>query len=478
MANPIRKMPLAAAIYVTGDVLVKAAGFFLLPVMTRFLTPQDYGIMAGVTAFAAVLSLFLQLNLNGALMRFYPDAPDDESRKDIVGTLVLFSMAWSLVVVLLINVAGGALLDNLYIGVRFEPYLRLATWIAIANSFTALPLCLLQMQQRPVMHRVLSLTGFLLNTAFVLIFVVGLRLGAYGAVMGQLAGAAAASIPFLLLLRRYMRPVLKSDILKTSLVFSLPLVLYAVGGWVMDTSNRVFIERFVNLPQLGLFNVGHQFSMVLGFIVGATGLAFTPIFYETVKIAEGPRLLARFGVIYVAVTLGCGLVIAVLAREALIILTQPQYHDAYRVVPVLTATQALTGFWHLAVNPLMLKRKTGYLTGLMGIAAAGSVGLNLYLIPRYGIMGAAVSPLVANVFLTAAVFLVSARLYPVPYNYRHFALIVAVALLVFGVAGMIFISNALVSFGVRLAVLGLYPALLMFFGVITLSDLRRIRESL
>jgi hypothetical protein len=39
-------------------------------------------------------------------------------------------------------------------------------------------------------------------------------------------------------------------------------------------------------------------------------------------------------------------------------------------------------------------------------------------------------------------------------------------------------GDALISFGARLLILGLYPALLMAFGVITMSDLRRIRESL
>lgn len=478
MANPLRKMPLAAAIYVTGDVLIKTAGFFLLPVMTRFLSPEDYGILASVTAFVAVLSLLLQLNMNGALMRFYPEASDESTRQELLGTLILFSVGWSLFAVLIINFAGGGLLDNIYKGVRFEPYLRLATWIAFANGLTTLPLCLLQMQQRPVMHRVLSLTTFLFNTLFMLLFVVGMRMGAFGGVIGQLAGAIGASVPFMFLLRRHMRVVLNTALLKTCLVFSLPLAGYALGGWIMDMSNRVFIERFVNLSELGLFNVGNQFSMILGFVLGASGLAFTPIFYETVKVEEGPRLLARFGVIYVAVTAGIGLSIAVLSREALQILTQPRYHTAYRVIPLLTATQTMTSFWHLVVNPLMLRRKTMYLTILMVLSAALSVCLNLYLIPRYGIVGAAASPLVANVFLNAAVFLFSIRLYPVPYNYVHFALVVAFALLIFAAAGTVTAGNPFVSFGIRTVILGLYPALLLVFGVIKISDLRRLVESL
>jgi len=325
---------------------------------------------------------------------------------------------------------------------------------------------------------VLTLVIFLLNTTFVLVFVVGMRLGAFGGVLGQLTGAAVAAIPFLLLMRGHIRPAVNTVLLKACLVFCLPLAVYAVGGWVMDMSNRIFIERFVNLTELGLFNIGNQFSMILGFALGAMGLAFTPIFYETAKMDNGPSLLARFGLIYVAVTMGLGLGIAVFSREALDILTQPQYHTAYRVVPFLTATQALNSFWHLTMSPLMLKKKTIYLTGLMIAAAVLSVGLNLYLIPRFGVVGAAASPLIANLFLNAAVFLFSIRLYPVPYNYRHFALVVAVAVLVFTGAYTVTINNFLASIGVRLLILGLYPALLMAFGVIQTSDLRRIGETL
>ena len=56
-----------------------------------------------VTAFAAVLSLVLQLNVNGALIRFYPDASTEEARKELVSTLALFSLGWSLALVIGLN---------------------------------------------------------------------------------------------------------------------------------------------------------------------------------------------------------------------------------------------------------------------------------------------------------------------------------------------------------------------------------------
>src|SRR5207248_11315981 len=125
---------------------------------------------------------------------------------------------------------------------------------------------------------------------------------------------------------------------------------------------------------------------------------------------------------------GVALAISVFSKDVIQLLTPPQFHDAYRVVPILTATQALNCAWHLIANPLMLKKKTGSIMALTLVAAVLSVGCNYWLVPQYGIVGAALSPLVANIFLNAAAFAISIRLYPVPYNYRRIAAVVAVAL--------------------------------------------------
>lgn len=473
MQNPFRRLPTAALIYGMGDALTKAANFFLLPVITRFLTPKEYGILGAVMAFSIVLNLFLQLNLGGSVMRFYSFCPDDKSRRKLIGTLMLLMLGWSLLVVVLLNIVGATALNGIFRDIRFNPYLRLGTWLAFFTVIPVLPLVMLQMQQRPALYRAFTFLNFLLVTGGTLLFVVGFRLEALGYLIGQTVGAALMAVLFLLFAYRFISLSFAWPTVKMCLLFSLPLALYSLGGWAMNMSNRFFIERYVSLGELGLFNLGYQFAMILGLVLGAIGLAFTPIFYETVKRAEGPHLLARFGVFYIAGTLGLGLIISVFSKVAIQIMTQPAYHLAYRVVPILTATQCLKCIWHLIVNPLFLKKKTSYLAGLMTVAAGLSISLNFWLVPRYGITGAALAPFLANLFLTAAVFAISIRLYPVPYPYKHISLTFLSALLVYFASGLVGSQNELLSISLKAIILGLYPALLLALGIVEIADLRR-----
>ena len=472
--NPIRRFPLAAAVYASGDFLIKASGFFLLPILTRYLSPADYGILAGVNAVALVLGVLFSLNLNSALMRLYGDCTDESERRNLVGSLILFSGAWALGVVILLNAVGPVLLDNVFKEVRFQPYIRIGTWIALLNSLTVLPLTLLQIQQRPLLHRTFALMSFSLNTGFTILFVVVFRMGAYGALVGQLVGGALAATPYMAFVRRHMNAVISPAVLKMCLAFSMPLLVYAIGGWFVDSSNRFFIERFMSLRDLGLFNVGNQIAMILGYMLNAAGLAFTPLFYETARLSEGPRILARFAGIYIAATLGLALVVAVFSRDAIRLLTQSQFHEAYAVVPILVLTQALTSFWHLIVSPLMLKNKTVRVMFSMLVCAAASIVFNFLLVPRYGIHGAAASSLLANLLLNAIVFFSSIRAYPVPYDYRRLGLTVLSAAVVYFVATRIPGETTFASVVGRSGIVALYPLLLIVLSIIDKTEVQRL----
>jgi len=466
MSNPIRRLPMAAAIYASGDFLLKGASFLLLPLLTRYLAPRDYGIVGSVTAFSLLLGLVLQLNFNSAVMRFYGDFEDESERQEFTGSLIVFSIVWSIAIVVLLNIFGPVLLNHVYKEVRFEPYLRIGIWIALFNTMAVLPLALMQIQQRPGMHRLFTIGTFLLNTLFMLVFVVHFGMGAYGALIGQLIGSGIAAIAHLALARPYMTPAISGKVLRMCLGFSMPLLVYSLGGWAVDTSNRLFIERFVSLDQLGLFNIASQFAMILGYLLNGVGLAFTPLFYETVRMPDGARTLARFGLIYIAAAFGLGLLLAVFSKDAIDLMTQPRFHGAYRVVPILTATQALTSFWHLIVNPLMLKKRTGSLMGIMLGSAVVSIGLNVWLVPKYGIVGAALAALAGNVMLNVITSRFSIRAFPVPYDYQRIA-IVTISAVTLCVAAL-----TRSGFAARVAVVSLYPALLWASGVVDRTQLQ------
>lgn len=474
----LRRLPRATLIYSLGDFAPKALYFFLLPWYLRYLDPAQFGILTLATTFSALLGFFLQLNLNGSVFRFYLDQADEPAQLRFVGTLVVFQVGWSFVIVLALNVLGPFLGDVGLTSVRVNPYLRLATGLAFVTSLPVLPLAVLQMRHEAGLYRGLTFFAFLLSTAAIAGFVVWLGLGAYGFLLGQVLAGGLMLAAYALAILPRMRMDFATSILRECLSFSLPLVPYAVGGWVMDMSNRYLIEANLGVGDVGRYNLGYQFALVEQAILNAFALAWLPVFYRLVREERAAERLARFGTLYWSLTLLLTLGLAVLAKDVLAMFVGRAYRGAYAVVPVLVATQALTCLWHLVVNPLFLVRKTGYLPVVMAVAAVVSVALNRLLIPSFGLVGAALAVFVANAALTAITAVISLRFYPVGYSYGRMGLAVLAAVATFYLANGVALASPGATFGVRALTLALYPVFLLALGVLRWGELRELWWSL
>jgi len=117
MAYSFRSIVKGTTIYTAGQLLIKASGFILIPIYTRFLTTDDYGVIGIVSVVVAIMTAALSLGTRQAQTRFYYDHHDDKLR---VGRL-LFSinvllMAVALSACVLLSAFGkplfGAIIDS------------------------------------------------------------------------------------------------------------------------------------------------------------------------------------------------------------------------------------------------------------------------------------------------------------------------------------------------------------------------------
>src|SRR5712692_4478019 len=313
-SSALRRLPRAALIYGLGDLAPKALYFALLPWYLKYLPPGEFGIVALASTFSGLLGFFLQLNLNGSVFRYYLDHPGEQAQRSFVGTLVIFQVAWATVVVFTVQIFAPTTM-GLVTSLPFEPYLQLATWLALTTALPVLPLAVLQMRQEAGLYRSLTFLGFLLSTAGIAWLVVSARRGAQGFLLGQVLAGLVMLVAYVCVVAPRMRMAFVPSILRECLVFSLPLVPYAVGGWVMDMSNRYLIDRFLSLSEVGRYNMAYQFALIMQAVLNAFALAWLPVFYRLVKEDRAPERLARFGKLYWSATLLLGLGIAVLAKD-------------------------------------------------------------------------------------------------------------------------------------------------------------------
>ncbi len=388
-----------AAIYIVGNMLAKAASFFMIPVYTRFLSPDDFGITGLMAAFCGVLEMILGLGIYGGVARNYFDYRDSPKRVRAFLTTNFVFLSVGAGCAFLILQSFGEPFWVLISGstIPFSPYVPLTLWAAYAAILSNVPLVMYQNEQRPVAFIVAQGGCLLLNVGWSILFVVSWRMGAEGQLLGRLvAGVASCAVLSFLFLRRYFSLDLRWEYLSVSLIYGLPLIPHMVSTWAMTYIDRVILEHFVPLAELGLYNLANQLSIVMSVLVMGVNAAWSPYYLDLMKRDPSPeRQVEQVTSLYVGVVGAICVILVLFSPEVLVFLTPLEYHGAAKYIPLLMVSYLLTGYYYFASMPLFYYKKTLLLPLITVAAATSNVVLNLWWAPQWGGIGATWATVVA-----------------------------------------------------------------------------------
>jgi O-antigen/teichoic acid export membrane protein len=472
VGSALRKLVGASAVYGLGSVLVRGLAFVLLPLYTRYLSPAEYGVVALTVTCTVVLGLLYPLGLRGAVSRTYYESGTVEERKERVGTLWIAMILSAAVMALLLDRVGPALTAALLPEVPFHPYLRLAVWTAFLGVLGLTPLVLLQAQERSRAFVLLTLWTAL-TTTVVTVWLVVKGGGAEGYLQGALIGAGLAAIPYLALTIGQIRPVFRMSILMPALGFGLPLVPHALAGWALEMSDRAILTRLVPLHDVGVYSLGYQLGAAMGLMTTAFNAAWVPLLFGTLK-NEGEKAnprLARLVTYYAVALCFVGLGWSLLVEHAITLIAGPEFREAHRITPWVVGGYVFGGLYLIPTNLLFWRRQTRVIPLVTLAAGAVNIGLNVWLVPRYGAIAAAWSTLAAYGILLILTWRSAERLHPFPYEYRRLGLMAGLALALF-LAGQLlpFPSPALEVAG-RVLLWLAFPFGLLSLGMLDRSEL-------
>lgn len=478
MLASIRRIGKNSSLYFVGQVLTGAIGFFLIPIYTRVLTPEDYGIIAIVTTTISIFAIFLELGLRGAISTFYFDYHKEPARlKAYVSTILAFLLLYALVMVALIAWLGEPLLQPLLEGIPFWPYIHLALGTAFFEMFFLISQTLTQTQEKASRFALLNILYFVVNLALVIFFVVYLREGALGNTKARFIASIGFFILAIFLLRDFMTFRFEAPKLRMSLRFGLPLVPHALSGWILTAVDRLFLNRYSGLSGVGLFSLGARLSDFMNLFTVSINNAWAPFFISTAKeqgeAAKGT--FARLSTYYLAIVCFAGLALSIMAREIIAILAAPAYHDAYQVVPIMTFGWVLGGMYYMVVNQIFLARQTKYLPLATFSAGAVQIGLNYLWIPTFGMIGAAWAMLVAQLCSFIFTWYLSQRSYPITYEHLRIARIILVTLGLLLLGTSITLDSLWLSLLVKGALLAVYPLALFVTGFFRADEIAQAR---
>ncbi len=456
--DSLRRLSGDSLVYGLGQVGGKVVNLLLVPVLTRVLVPQQYGVADMVIAYSASALLVLVFGMDGALSRFFYEQPDREARIRMTSS----SFAWRVVtggaVALLLAAFSGPLAARLLGGAVYAKYLRIG---AFALPFTLLVLFandVLRVTFQPWKFIALNVAQTLFVGGLTVWFVLARHLGVAGALYGKLFGDALAALLGLVLCRHSLKPRFSRSLLRQMLAFGLPLVPVSIAYGVIGFVDREALQRTASLDAVGVYGVAMKFFAVITMGVQAFSLAFGPFAYAKAQDPDAPRLYARVLALYLALASLGALVVGVFAPGIVAVLATPRYAAAAGPALWLSFAAVAQGAYSIAVLGVTLSLRTSLLGWIAGAAALVAFAANQWLVPRLGAEGAAMATCIAHATSSVLVFVVAQRVMPFPHRPARLALLFGGALAL-GVAAVRLAPAGMAGAGVKLA------AVLAFVGL-------------
>jgi O-antigen/teichoic acid export membrane protein len=329
---------------------------------------------------------------------------------------------------------------------------------------------LFRVEERSLAYVAATIANVLITVASTILLVVVWHKGPLGVLVGNFTGTLA--IYFVLLAYRRFQLGLEFDreLFRQMQRFGLPLVPSGLALWGIDFADRFFLLKLKNAAEVGLYSVGVRISTAILLLLIALRTAW-PAFAYSIKEDEQAKRTYAFVLTYVIfVSCWVSLTLSLLAPWLVRLLTAPPFYGGARVVPLLVfGATAFIAFNVMSIG-IGRAKATQFNWVVTGAAAIVAVGLNLALIPPYGMIGAAISTLVAYTVMFAGMTIRAQQVFPVPYQWRRLATVVAaaVALTVLGKRLDVPLAGAV-------GLCAVYPLLLLALGFYLPVELRRLR---
>ncbi|HET7568280.1 MAG TPA: lipopolysaccharide biosynthesis protein [Gaiellaceae bacterium] len=471
---------LASGMYVAADGLARAVSLVLTVLYTRYLSPADYGTLAITSTVVLLLGPLLGLSISSAVTRLWFEEHDEGERRRLVASSLGFLLVAATVMVAVVEIAGDAGAFDVFSFAHYSPYLRYAVLTAYCSVFLDLPVTILIVQRRP--GRVLSLAivnaGMTLGLSLAL--VVGLGEGVLGVLRANLVSAAAMAVVGLVVTLRISGNRVEQDgeRIRKALRFSVPLIPSLLAQWVLQVSDRPLLAHFVSSGAVGRYYVGYSVGAIAGLLVHGASRAMQPIVLRDLKAGADTRVVRTGTYWFGALTVLC-LALALWGRDLLALVAGSSFDSAVRVVPVVAAAHVAFAAYAIVSQGIWFAMTTRWVPLLTAAAGAVNVGLNVLLVPRFGLMAAAVDTAAGFGALALLFALLASRVYRIDWEYVRWAKIVLAGLAAYGVASLAGQTPSLARLGLELAgIVAVCPAALTVLGFWTPSERRALRTAL
>lgn len=423
-----------AAIYGIGTIIRHMVSIIMLPIYTRFLTPEDYGMAELLSMGVDFIGLIIGVVGSDALIRFYYEKSDEDYRRQVVSSAALVAISMNLIAFLFIVATASYYSSYLFDGTYVENGAQLVIMYAATLVFqvmSGITGAYLRARQQPKLFVFFSVLRLIMAVLANLYFVVYKELHIVGVVYAVFTFTLLDGFIQISYMLSKTGVHFSPHTAKKMISFSFPLLLSSLALFLATYSDRVIIKEFIGLAELGLYALAYKFAYML------YSIAWTPLQqswdvrrYEVVNLPDATKIFqatfrqTQLFVIFIA------LCFITLSKDILRIMADPAFHEAYLLVTILVPAYVIKIWSNFCFFGVFYAKKTKYKAYIEWSSGIVTASLFFLLIPMYSIYGAATATFLGFLFRFLLINHFSTKLYDMKLEWSFIGKLVLIATLI------------------------------------------------
>ncbi len=388
--NREKKLFKNTIILTIGSLCTKFVTFLLLPLYTATLSTEEYGIVDLLNTLVMLLLPIVTFQIEQAVFRYLIDARNNENKKSKIISTGCFTVVIQCIICFIVFLFISTFIQNSY------------KWLLILNLFVYIFASLLQQIARGIgdnkTYSISSVASATTTILFNLLFLLQLRLGAYGMLFGTACGQIFCIIYIIFKLKLTKSIKIKyydKNLLKELWRYSIPLIPNSISWWVLNASDRIIVSIFLGLSMNGILAAAHKFSGIYITVYNFFQLSWVESISAHINDNDFVDFHNRTLNIVMRFFLAVGLLIMVAMPFVYPIMIDSNYSYGYYQVPIIILGSFFNILIALETAVYYGKKDTKAVSSTAVTAALINIIIHLLLIKYIGLYAATISTLVA-----------------------------------------------------------------------------------
>lgn len=413
----IKQLAKESVLFGASKFLVAGIGFITVPFFTRIFTLEQYGILSEIAILAALMPILYGLSLETAYTRYFNDKK--WQRQTLFQVIFKFQLVYG-IGILVIGLIFSRLLLEKYNHLNLWPTIGLVLASSLVSQFVTIFLMVARMRHETIKYLVICTVSNLFGAGSAVLFVY-LYPTLISYFLGGLVGSMLAVITAIRVLGLPMSGVLCVPMGQFGILlrFSIPLIPAAIATYLNSSLDRLALAYYFSAESVAIYTIGFKVASVASMGISVVVTAFMP---HSMKLIEVDKTIADMQlerILRLFSILACsGVVFLQLIAPTLIgILAPVEYAESYKIVGILAVGAVFFGYTYFSsLGSWKAEKSSDYaFTILLGVLV--NLLLNYYLVPLFGIVGAAVATACGMFINVICSFYISHKRHPFGYSY-------------------------------------------------------------